>query len=247
MVKSEGKHILVSSLLPRPRFLCLHTFRCHPACPHLKLHCSALGMLVQYCVGSRSSQDPLPFEYLTCLLPIPTLQPLTGWCRVCVQECGLEQQGGHIGLVGPPRAGAPRACMAHPTRGSHVWLCPARRAVPLWSLAPARTTSMTHSWSAPEPLEQVSQTAPTGEYLTTGSFMIRGRKNYLPPQVQHAGHWWKVDMTSLCVRVGTGCDRGVVMFVDFAAMFECCTGMRMDLLMQFPILYAVRTAPCLCL
>ena len=29
---------------------------------------------------------------------------------------------------------------------------------------------------------QVSKTAPTGEYLVTGSFMIRGRKNYLPPQ-----------------------------------------------------------------
>ena len=29
---------------------------------------------------------------------------------------------------------------------------------------------------------QVSKTAPTGEYLPTGSFMIRGRKNFLPPQ-----------------------------------------------------------------
>ena len=28
---------------------------------------------------------------------------------------------------------------------------------------------------------QVSKTAPTGEYLPTGSFMIRGRKNFLPP------------------------------------------------------------------
>ena len=28
---------------------------------------------------------------------------------------------------------------------------------------------------------QVSKTAPTGEYLTTGAFMIRGRKNFLPP------------------------------------------------------------------
>ncbi|XP_034848646.1 nuclear export mediator factor NEMF isoform X1 [Mirounga leonina] len=28
---------------------------------------------------------------------------------------------------------------------------------------------------------QVSKTAPTGEYLTTGSFMIRGKKNFLPP------------------------------------------------------------------
>lgn len=29
--------------------------------------------------------------------------------------------------------------------------------------------------------DQVSKSAPTGEYLTTGSFMIRGKKNYLPP------------------------------------------------------------------
>ncbi|CAG5114692.1 unnamed protein product, partial [Candidula unifasciata] len=29
--------------------------------------------------------------------------------------------------------------------------------------------------------DQVSKTAPSGEYLTTGSFMIRGRKNFLPP------------------------------------------------------------------
>ncbi|KAK8390645.1 hypothetical protein O3P69_010388 [Scylla paramamosain] len=28
---------------------------------------------------------------------------------------------------------------------------------------------------------QVSKTAPSGEYLTTGSFMVRGKKNFLPP------------------------------------------------------------------
>ena len=28
---------------------------------------------------------------------------------------------------------------------------------------------------------QVSKTAPSGEYLQTGSFMVRGRKNYLTP------------------------------------------------------------------
>ncbi|KAJ2629453.1 hypothetical protein H4R22_003307 [Coemansia sp. RSA 1290] len=28
---------------------------------------------------------------------------------------------------------------------------------------------------------QVSKTAPTGEYLSTGSFMVRGKKNFLPP------------------------------------------------------------------
>jgi predicted ribosome quality control (RQC) complex YloA/Tae2 family protein len=29
--------------------------------------------------------------------------------------------------------------------------------------------------------DQVSKTAPTGEYLTAGAFMIRGKKNFLPP------------------------------------------------------------------
>jgi predicted ribosome quality control (RQC) complex YloA/Tae2 family protein len=29
--------------------------------------------------------------------------------------------------------------------------------------------------------DQVSKTAPTGEYLTSGSFMVRGKKNYMLP------------------------------------------------------------------
>ena len=29
---------------------------------------------------------------------------------------------------------------------------------------------------------QVSKTAPTGEYLTVGSFMVSGMKNFLPPR-----------------------------------------------------------------
>ena len=33
-------------------------------------------------------------------------------------------------------------------------------------------------WVRPD---QVSKTAPSGEYLTVGSFMIRGKKNFLPP------------------------------------------------------------------
>ncbi|XP_067895012.1 ribosome quality control complex subunit NEMF-like isoform X2 [Heterodontus francisci] len=42
---------------------------------------------------------------------------------------------------------------------------------------------------------QVSKTAPTGEYLTTGSFMIRGKKNYLPPSylMMGFGFLFKVD------------------------------------------------------
>jgi predicted ribosome quality control (RQC) complex YloA/Tae2 family protein len=34
---------------------------------------------------------------------------------------------------------------------------------------------------------QVSKTAPTGEFLTVGSFMIRGKKNYLPPSQLEMG------------------------------------------------------------
>jgi predicted ribosome quality control (RQC) complex YloA/Tae2 family protein len=38
---------------------------------------------------------------------------------------------------------------------------------------------LTSAWWVEE--SQVSKTAPTGEYLSTGSFMIRGKKNFLPP------------------------------------------------------------------
>nr|XP_057946239.1 ribosome quality control complex subunit NEMF-like [Doryrhamphus excisus] len=46
---------------------------------------------------------------------------------------------------------------------------------------------------------QVSKTAPTGEYLTTGSFMIRGKKNYLPPSylIMGFGFLFKVDEQSV--------------------------------------------------
>ncbi|CAL8273531.1 unnamed protein product [Merluccius merluccius] len=46
---------------------------------------------------------------------------------------------------------------------------------------------------------QVSKTAPTGEYLTTGSFMIRGKKNYMPPSYLMMGFsfLFKVDEQSV--------------------------------------------------
>ncbi|XP_048047986.1 ribosome quality control complex subunit NEMF-like isoform X2 [Megalobrama amblycephala] len=46
---------------------------------------------------------------------------------------------------------------------------------------------------------QVSKTAPTGEYLTTGSFMIRGKKNFLPPSylIMGFGFLFKVDDESI--------------------------------------------------
>ncbi|KAM4543259.1 ribosome quality control complex subunit NEMF [Odontesthes bonariensis] len=47
--------------------------------------------------------------------------------------------------------------------------------------------------------QQVSKTAPTGEYLTTGSFMIRGKKNFLPPSylIMGFGFLFKVDEQSV--------------------------------------------------
>ncbi|KAF5892257.1 nuclear export mediator factor NEMF, partial [Clarias magur] len=46
---------------------------------------------------------------------------------------------------------------------------------------------------------QVSKTAPTGEYLTTGSFMIRGKKNFLPPSylIMGFGFLFRVDEQSV--------------------------------------------------
>ncbi|KAG0213333.1 hypothetical protein BGX28_004671 [Mortierella sp. GBA30] len=47
--------------------------------------------------------------------------------------------------------------------------------------------------------DQVSKSAPTGEYLTTGSFMIRGKKNFLPPVqlVYGFGFLFKLDDSSI--------------------------------------------------
>lgn len=43
--------------------------------------------------------------------------------------------------------------------------------------------------------DQVSRTAPTGEYLPSGSFMIRGKKNFMPPSqlVMGLGIMFKLD------------------------------------------------------
>uniref|UniRef100_A0A7N8XT63 Ribosome quality control complex subunit NEMF n=1 Tax=Mastacembelus armatus TaxID=205130 RepID=A0A7N8XT63_9TELE len=51
---------------------------------------------------------------------------------------------------------------------------------------------------------QVSKTAPTGEYLTTGSFMIRGKKNFLPPSylIMGFGFLFKVDEQSVFRHTG---------------------------------------------
>lgn len=46
---------------------------------------------------------------------------------------------------------------------------------------------------------QVSKTAPTGQFLTPGAFMIRGKKNYLPPSylIMGFGFMYKLDEDSL--------------------------------------------------
>ena len=50
---------------------------------------------------------------------------------------------------------------------------------------------------------QVSKTAPTGEYLTVGSFMIRGKKNFLPPHplVMGFGILFRLDESSLAAHL----------------------------------------------
>ncbi|KAL1916732.1 uncharacterized protein VTP21DRAFT_5436 [Calcarisporiella thermophila] len=52
--------------------------------------------------------------------------------------------------------------------------------------------------------DQVSKTAPTGEYLTTGSFMIRGKKNFLPPVqlVYGFGLLFRVDESCIARHIG---------------------------------------------
>jgi len=51
---------------------------------------------------------------------------------------------------------------------------------------------------------QVSKTAPAGEYLTTGSFMIRGKKNFLPPNplVMGFGFMFKLHESSFAKHIG---------------------------------------------
>ncbi|XP_047536851.1 ribosome quality control complex subunit NEMF homolog [Vanessa atalanta] len=46
---------------------------------------------------------------------------------------------------------------------------------------------------------QVSKSAPTGEYLTTGSFMIRGKKNYLLPELLQFGFSFMFRLEDSCI------------------------------------------------
>ncbi|XP_052008996.1 ribosome quality control complex subunit NEMF-like isoform X2 [Xyrauchen texanus] len=85
---------------------------------------------------------------------------------------------------------------------------PSGEAVPPRTLTEAGTMAVCYSaaWDAKVITSawwvhhnQVSKTAPTGEYLTTGSFMIRGKKNFLPPSylIMGYGFLFKVDDQSV--------------------------------------------------
>ncbi|XP_054710381.1 ribosome quality control complex subunit NEMF-like [Uloborus diversus] len=56
---------------------------------------------------------------------------------------------------------------------------------------------------------QVSKTAPSGEYLTTGSFMIRGKKNYLAPAnlIMGFGFMFKLDEESILKHANERCEK----------------------------------------
>ncbi|XP_055332815.1 ribosome quality control complex subunit NEMF-like [Paramacrobiotus metropolitanus] len=71
--------------------------------------------------------------------------------------------------------------------------------------------SYSSAWEAKVPCRawwvyshQVTKTAPTGEYLTTGSFMIRGRKNFFVdlPMVMGFGITFKIDDASVQNHIG---------------------------------------------
>lgn len=85
---------------------------------------------------------------------------------------------------------------------------PSGEAVPPRTLTEAATMAVCYSaaWDAKVITsawwvqhDQVSKTAPSGEYLTTGSFMIRGKKNFLPPSylIMGFGFLFKVDDQSV--------------------------------------------------
>ncbi|KAL4721150.1 hypothetical protein ACJJTC_018207, partial [Scirpophaga incertulas] len=57
---------------------------------------------------------------------------------------------------------------------------------------------------------QVSKSAPTGEYLPTGSFMIRGKKNYLLPEVMQFGFSFMFRLEDSCIERHRGERRSAI-------------------------------------
>lgn len=138
---------------------------------------------VKYLMQMSSSRAQGPTRALT-----PA--SIAGWRRMRLSERCLELQDCGIVLVGVPRTGKDvhrdrQCCVYVRARSCCHHRCQAEcKRLP----CPESVCQHTNTRSRPIPTLvkpiQVSKTAPTGEYLTTGSFMIRGKKNYLPPQVQ---------------------------------------------------------------
>lgn len=79
-------------------------------------------------------------------------------------------------------------------------------------------------WVTPD---QVSKTAPSGEYLTVGSFMIRGKKNFLPPSdlIMGFGFVFKLEESSVEAhkgerRVRTGLEDAASTVGDAASVVD---------------------------
>ncbi|XP_063831229.1 ribosome quality control complex subunit NEMF homolog [Ostrinia nubilalis] len=73
---------------------------------------------------------------------------------------------------------------------------------------------MTRAWWVHA--HQVSKSAPTGEYLTTGSFMIRGKKNYLLPDQLHFGFTFMFRLEDSCIEKHRG-ERKTIVLDDTAS------------------------------
>ncbi|XP_060516930.1 ribosome quality control complex subunit NEMF homolog [Cylas formicarius] len=65
--------------------------------------------------------------------------------------------------------------------------------------------------------DQVSKTAPTGEYLSTGSFMVRGKKNFLPPSHLILGFSFLFKLEDGCIEKHAG-ERKVLTQVEEDAL-----------------------------
>ncbi|XP_024412914.2 ribosome quality control complex subunit NEMF [Desmodus rotundus] len=76
---------------------------------------------------------------------------------------------------------------------------------------------------------QVSKTAPTGEYLTTGSFMIRGKKNFLPPSYLMMGFSFLFKVEESCAWRHRGERRVRVQDEDADADADALAGCARDL------------------
>ena len=85
---------------------------------------------------------------------------------------------------------------------------------------------------------QVSKTAPTGEYLTVGSFMIRGKKNFLPPNPLVMGFAFLFKLVSQphvsCLTVSQACVTSlhiiddVLLLPTFVACGACASSSDSD-------------------